>query len=131
MSLAGANRLNGMTTSQKLRSQIKGRVIEPGDAEYDEGRVVFVGGIDRRPAFIVRVADPVDIGCAIEFARAAGLELAVRSGGHSGAGYSVTDGGVVIDLRDMRAQEIDTEGKTSWAETGPVSYTHLTLPTKA
>ncbi len=107
-----------MITIEKLRSQIKGRVIEPHDLYYDEARKVFVGGVDRRPAHIVRVADPVDIACAIAFAREAGLELAVRSGGHSAAGYGVADGGLVIDLRDMRTLEIDAESRTAWAETG-------------
>jgi FAD/FMN-containing dehydrogenase len=107
-----------MTTIEKLRSQIKGRLIAPGDPDYDEARTVFVGGVDRRPAHIVRVADPVDVACTVAFARETGLELAVRSGGHSGAGFCVTDGGIVIDLRDMRAMEIDVEGRTAWAETG-------------
>ena len=54
----------------------------------------------------------------IAVARETGLELAVRSGGHSGAGHSTTDGGIVLDLRDMTAIEIDVEGRTAWAETG-------------
>jgi FAD/FMN-containing dehydrogenase len=107
-----------MITIEKLRSQIKGRVIGPGDSEYDQARTVFVGGVDRRPAHIVRVADPVDVACAVTFAREAGLELAVRSGGHSGSGHCVTDGGIVIDLRNMRALEMDAQGTTAWAETG-------------
>lgn len=107
-----------MISIEQLRAQINGRVIEPGDADYDEARQVFIGGVDRRPAHIVRRADAGDIARAIDFARDCGLELAVRSGGHSGAGHSATDGGMVIDLRDMRALEIDAEGKTAWAETG-------------
>jgi FAD/FMN-containing dehydrogenase len=107
-----------MITIEKLRSQIKGRVIEPRDLDYDEKRKVFVGGVDRRPAHIVRVADAVDVACAVAYAREIGLEVAVRSGGHSGSGHGVTDGGVVIDLRDMRALEIDAESRTAWAETG-------------
>jgi hypothetical protein len=71
-----------MITIEKLRSQVKGRVIAPQDSDYDEARTVFVGGVDRRPAHIVRVADPVGVACAINFACETGLELAVRSGEH-------------------------------------------------
>ena len=67
---------------------------------------------------IVRVADADDVARGIALARENGLELAVRSGGHSGAGHGVSDGGIVLDLADMRALEIDVEGRTAWAETG-------------
>lgn len=107
-----------MTAIEKLRPQIKGRMIRPQDPEYDDARKVFVGGIDRRPAVIVRVADTADVARVVEVVREAGLELAIRSGGHSGSGYSVSDGGVVIDLRDMKALTINAEDGTAWAETG-------------
>jgi FAD/FMN-containing dehydrogenase len=102
----------------ELRSSLDGRVITPEDPGYDKARTVFPGGIDRRPAAIVRVAGAEDVSRAVTFARETGIELAVRSGGHSGAGHSVSDGGLVIDLRDMRALEIDAERRTAWAETG-------------
>jgi FAD/FMN-containing dehydrogenase len=102
----------------KLRAVLNGRVIAPGDARYDEARTVFLGGIDRRPAVIVRVADAADVSRVVSLARETGLELAIRSGGHSGAGHSVSDGGIVLDLSNMRALEIDVEGRTAWAETG-------------
>jgi FAD/FMN-containing dehydrogenase len=102
----------------QLRAELHGRVIAPGDAAYDEARTVFVGGIDRRPAAIVRAADATDVARVIALARESGLELAVRSGGHSGAGHSVTEGGIVLDLSEMRALEIDVEKRTAWAETG-------------
>lgn len=103
---------------QKLRATCKGRVILPEDADYDTVRQVFYGGIDKKPAVIVRVVDATDVQQAILFAKEQQLELAVRSGGHSVAGYSTTDGGLVIDLRDMRQAEIDDDNKTVWAETG-------------
>jgi FAD/FMN-containing dehydrogenase len=102
----------------QLRSDLRGRVIAPGDAGYDEARTVFYGGIDRRPAVIVRVADPTEVSRVISLARDTGLELAVRSGGHSIPGHSVSDGGIVLDLGDMRALDIDVERRTAWAETG-------------
>jgi FAD/FMN-containing dehydrogenase len=101
-----------------FRAAIKGRVIAPDDASYDEARTVFPGGIDRRPAVIVRVADATDVARVISLARETGLELAVRSGGHSGAGHGVCEGGIVLDLSDMDGLDIDTERRTAWAETG-------------
>src|SRR5687768_2799557 len=102
----------------RLRSAFKGRVIGPDDEGYDEARTVFYGGIDRRPAVIVRVADASEVSRVVGLARDTGLELAVRSGGHSVAGHSVADGGIVLDLSDMRAMDIDVEGRTAWAQTG-------------
>ena len=103
---------------EPLRDAIRGRVIGPDDPGYDKARTVFLGGVDRKPAVIVRVADATDVATAIAFARATGLELAVRSGGHSSAAHCVTDGGVVIDLADMKRLDIDAEAHTAWAETG-------------
>ncbi|MGH2637591.1 MAG: FAD-binding oxidoreductase [Actinomycetota bacterium] len=101
-----------------LREALNGRVIAPEDAGYDGARTVFSGAIDRRPAVIARVADGTDVIRVISLARETGLELAVRSGGHSSAGHCVSDGGIVLDLSDMKALEIDAEGRTAWAETG-------------
>ena len=102
----------------QLRAAIKGQVIVPGDADYDAARTVFSGGIDRRPVVIVRVANAADVSHVITLARETGLELAVRSGGHSAAGHSVSDGGIVLDLSNMRALQIDPELRTAWVETG-------------
>ena len=102
----------------KLRTDVGGRVIGPKDPEYDEARAVFYGGIDRRPAAIVRVKDDMDVSRVVSLARETGVELAVRSGGHSIPGHSVTEGGIVIDLADLRAFDIDVEGRTVWAQTG-------------
>src|SRR5438034_6246644 len=88
---------------------VAGRVIRPGDAEYDKARTSFYGGVDRRPAAIVRVADANDVARLIAFARESGTEFIVRSGGHGVAGYATPDGGIVLDLADMRALEIDPE----------------------
>jgi FAD/FMN-containing dehydrogenase len=102
----------------QLRAALNGRMIAPGDAGYDQARTVFYGGIDRRPAVIVRVADAADVSRVVSLARETGLELAVRSGGHSVAGHGVSDGGIVLDLSDMRALDIDAERRTAWAQTG-------------
>jgi FAD/FMN-containing dehydrogenase len=102
----------------QLRAALNGRLIAPGDAGYDQARTVFYGGFDRRPALIVRVASATDISRVVSLARETGLELAIRSGSHSVAGHSVSDGGIVLDLSDMRALQIDAERRTAWAETG-------------
>ena len=102
----------------ELRAVLNGRVISPEDAAYDTVRAVFYGARSRRPALIVRVADATDVSHIVSLARERGLELAVRSGGHSLAGHSTTDGGIVIDLSDMKGLEIDVAGRTAWAETG-------------
>ena len=102
----------------QLRAAFNGQVIAPGDDGYDKARTIFYGGIDRRPAVIVRVADADDVARVIALARDTGLALAVRSGGHSYAAHSVCEGGIVLDLSAMRALDIDVEQRTAWAETG-------------
>lgn len=102
----------------ELRAALNGRVIVPDDAGYNEARTVFYGGFDRRPAVIVRAANSSDVARVVSLARETGLELAVRSGGHSVAGYSVVDDGIVLDLADMKRIEIDVQNRTAWAETG-------------
>jgi FAD/FMN-containing dehydrogenase len=105
-------------TIAEFENQLTGRVIAPGDEAFDKARKVFYPGYDRRPAFIVRPASDADVARAVEYARDHGLELAVRSGGHSIAGHSVSEGGLVIDLSQMKAMEIDPAAKTAWAQTG-------------
>jgi FAD/FMN-containing dehydrogenase len=107
-----------MSSIPQLRAELKGRVIEPDDDGYDEARTLFYGGFDRRPAFIVRVADATDVSRVVNHARETGFQLAVRGGGHSIAGHSVSDGGIVLDLSEMKAIDIDPQGGTAWAETG-------------
>jgi FAD/FMN-containing dehydrogenase len=102
----------------ELRNGIAGRVIGPNDDDYESARKVMFGGIDRHPGVIVRVANVDDIRRVIRLARQTGLELAIRSGAHSAKGDSTTEGGIVLDLHDMTALEIDTRAKTAWAEAG-------------
>jgi FAD/FMN-containing dehydrogenase len=106
------------TLISQLRGDLTGRVIGPDDAGYDEARTVFYGGFDRRPALIVRPADASEVSHVVSVARDTGMELAVRSGGHSLAGHSVSEGGIVLDLSDMKALDVDVEGRTAWAGTG-------------
>src|SRR5690606_32126604 len=83
--------------------RIRGAVIRPGDETYDEARSVRNGLIDRKPALIVRCSGTADVVEAVNFAREQGLLLSVRGGGHNVAGNAVNDGGLVIDLSNMRA----------------------------
>jgi FAD/FMN-containing dehydrogenase len=101
-----------------LRAAVDGAVIAPGDAVYDQVRAVFYGAFDRKPSAIVQVSDAADVARVISLARDAGADLTVRGGGHSVAGHSTSDGGIVIDLSRMRAVDIDVEHRTAWAETG-------------
>ncbi len=108
----------GAVSLPSLREAIHGQVIAPGDPEYDQARQLFLGGMDRRPAVIVRVADVSDVQRVIGLARESGLPLSVRSGGHSASGHGVVDDGIVLDLHDMTGLEVDAEAQTAWAETG-------------
>jgi FAD/FMN-containing dehydrogenase len=101
-----------------LRAKIDGRVIGPDDVDYEAGRRVMYGGIDRHPAAIVRVGSIDDVRAVIELARETGLDLAIRSGGHSAKGDSTTEGGIVLDLRDMSSIDVDPQTKTAWVQGG-------------
>jgi FAD/FMN-containing dehydrogenase len=107
---------------QKLLTDLKGAVITPDDADYDQARRVFLPMFDdRRPAVIVRPVDAGEVAYVVGLAREGSLELAVRSGSHSSAGHGVSDGGIVLDLSRMKALEIDAEERIAWAETGLTS----------
>jgi FAD/FMN-containing dehydrogenase len=97
---------------------VAGELVTADDPTYDATRAVFYGDVDAHPAVIVRVANVADVRRTITAARRGGLELAVRSGGHSIAGHSSTEGGIVLDLRDMAAIDIDPVARTAWVETG-------------
>jgi FAD/FMN-containing dehydrogenase len=101
-----------------LRDDLSGEVIGPNDTGYDDARQLFAGNFDKRPAAIVRPADAEEVSRVVNLAAEAGTELAVRSGGHSSAGHSGSDGGIVLDLSAMKALDIDVKDRTAWAETG-------------
>ena len=108
----------GTISLAELRDRVGTRVLGPDDAGYDEARSITMGGYDPRPALIVRPRTDADVARAVTLAKETGLPLAVRCGGHSGAAHSTADGGVVIDLRDMKAVEVDVDARTAWAEAG-------------
>ena len=90
----------------------QGTVIGPQDADYDRARTIYNAMFDKRPALIARPAGPDDVAKAIAFARSHDLPLAVRGGGHNGAGLGTVDDGVVIDLSLLKAIEVDPQART-------------------
>ena len=90
---------------------IKGEVITPEDSRYDEARAVYNAMIDKRPAAIARCVDTADVVAAIAYARENRLSIAVRGGGHNGAGLGTVEGGLVIDLSPMDAVTVDPAAK--------------------
>ena len=103
---------------QKLASNISGRVITASEPDYESARLVFNRAFDRHPALIVRCAGADDVVRALDFAQAQNVPVAVRGGGHSRAGFSVCDGGVVIDLSAMKRIEVDKQKRVARAEAG-------------
>lgn len=101
-----------------FRAKFGDRVIVPGDPGYEQARVLFDGGFDHHPEVIVRPADPADVASVVAIASEHGLPLAVRSGGHSAAGHSVSDGGITLDLAAMKKLDIDRNAREAWAQTG-------------
>jgi FAD/FMN-containing dehydrogenase len=101
-----------------LTGQISGAVLSPEDARYDAARAVHNGLIDRKPALIVRCRTTNDVVAALALARRAQLEVSIRGGGHNVAGRAVTDGGVMIDLAEMKGIAIDPGRRTATAEGG-------------
>jgi hypothetical protein len=103
---------------RKLASQIAGRVIASNDSEYESSRLIFNRAFNRHPALIVRCASASDVARSLDFAQNRNLPLAVRSGGHSRAGFGVCDGGVVIDLSPMKRVTVDAVKRVARADAG-------------
>ena len=101
-----------------LYAKVKGRIEKPDSARYDETRALAASNWDYRPALIVRVADADDVAHALEFARATGMEVAIRSGGHSTGGHSACNDGLVIDVRDLRKITIAEDKGSAWVSSG-------------
>ncbi len=94
-------------TVRSLEQQLRGEVVRPEDAAYDQARQVWNAAVDRRPALIVRPRDVDDVIAAVAFSRAHGVPIAVRSGGHSAAGHGTVDDGIVVDLSLMKRFALD------------------------
>src|ERR1700754_2358410 len=101
-----------------FKATLHGQLIMPDDAGYDEARTVWNAMIDRRPAMIVRCAGVADIRCAIHFARAQDVPLAIRGGGHNIAGSAMCNDGLVIDLSKMKSVRVDPLARRVYVEPG-------------
>src|SRR3954470_16976524 len=118
------------TAVQNFTAILRGELIRPGDAGYDAARRLYNGMIDKRPALIARYVDVADVIGAVNFAREQKLPLAVRGGGHSGAGLASSDGGLVIDLSSMKGIHVDPAARTVRVEGGATwgDVDHATHP---
>jgi FAD/FMN-containing dehydrogenase len=103
---------------RKFQAGVRGQLIEPGDHAYELVRRVRNRAIDRHPGLIIRCADVSDVLLAVGFAREHELLVAVRGGGHSYAGHSACDDGIVIDLSPMKGIQVNTVARTARAEAG-------------
>lgn len=109
----------------------EGELIGPADGNYEEARQVYNAMIDRRPALVARCAGPDDVAKVVSFARENSVLLAVRGGGHNGAGLGTCDGGVVIDLAGLKQIEVDPGARTvrvgggcTWGEVDAATNEH-------
>ena len=102
------------TTSavETLAQSLRGELVRPDDARYDESRRLFNAMIDKRPALIARCVDVADVITCVRFAAAEGIEPAIRGGGHNGGGLGSVDGGLVIDLSLLRGVRVDADART-------------------
>ncbi len=123
-------------TVDHLAAGLQGDLITPADAGYDEARTLYNAMIDKHPALIVRCANAADVAAAVAFARHNKLDVAIRGGGHNGAGLAMVDDGLVIDLSPMKAIHIDTAARTvrvaggcTWGEVDQATHAHgLAVP---
>jgi FAD/FMN-containing dehydrogenase len=118
VTLAGADSALDEAVVEGFGSGLRGELLRPDDAEYEESRQLWNGVIEKRPALIVRCASVEDVVEAVNFARENDLLLAVRAGGHNVAGTASADGGLVIDLSAMKSIEVDPERRTVRAGAG-------------
>ena len=124
----GANTVLTEALVEEFQTSLRGPLLQPGDAGYDDARIVWNGMIDRRPALIARCAGVADVIQAVNFARDNHLLVSVRGGGYNITGYAVNDGGIVIDLSQMKSVHVDLAKSTARAEAGLTwgEYNHET-----
>src|SRR5579884_2295504 len=101
-----------------LATAVRGRIVEPADADYDSSRALYNAMIDRRPAAIAYCVDDADVAAAVRYGVEHGLRIAVRGGGHNGGGLGSVDDGLVIDLSPMKAIEVDAGAKIARVQGG-------------
>ena len=105
-------------TLDGLKMRLRGPVLVPGDAGYDESRTVWNAMIDRKPALVARCLGVADVIACVQFAREHKLLLCIKGGGHNIAGLATADGALMLDMSLMRGVWVDTEGKVAHAQAG-------------
>lgn len=108
----------GVSEIEELQGSLRGTLLLPGEAQYDDARKIWNAMIDKRPAMIVRCAGAADVRTSVNFARDHGLRLAVRGGGHNIAGSALVNDGLVIDLSAMRSVQVAPHKMRAWVEGG-------------
>lgn len=103
---------------QEFKGSLRGTLLQPADADYDQARKVWNAMIDKRPALIARCAGAADVIQSVNFARTHKLLVAVRGGGHNVGGNAVCDGGLTIDLSPMKGVHVDPARRKARAEAG-------------
>src|SRR5688572_17958748 len=104
-----------------FQQNLRGRLIQPGDADYEAARALYNGMIDKRPRLIARCVDVADVIAAVNYARDQGLLVAIRGGGHNGPGLGSVDDGLVIDLSMMKSVRVDPANQTVRVDAGCTS----------
>src|SRR5438309_1010834 len=95
-----------------FKANLRGRLIEPGDKDYDEAWKVYNGMIDKKPRLIARCADVADVINSVNFARENDLLVAIRGGGHNAGGLGICDDGLVVDLSPIKYTRVDPAART-------------------
>jgi FAD/FMN-containing dehydrogenase len=108
----------GVVEIEEIQRSLRGKLLLPGEPDYDEARKIWNAMIDKRPAMIVRCAGPADVMASVNFARSHGLDLAVRGGGHNIAGSALVNDGLVIDLTGMRSVRVVPAQARAFVEGG-------------
>ncbi|UZF92490.1 FAD-binding oxidoreductase [Bosea sp. NBC_00550] len=116
--LAAGKKAISASAIEMLASQLRGSILDASDAAYDEARAIWNGMVDRRPGLIIRCMAAADVVSAVRFARDNGLLVSVRGGGHGIAGNAVCDGGLMIDLSQMKSVRVDAASERAWVEPG-------------
>ncbi len=117
LGMDGKSKSIDATKIESLKGAMRGALLRPGEAGYEESRTIWNAMIDRRPALVARCTGAADVMLAVNFARENGLLLAVRSGGHNIAGNAVCEGGMMIDLSPMKLVCVDPQART--VDVGP------------
>jgi len=113
-----SSRVLGEATLAELRTRMLGSMVSPGDSGYEDARQIWNRAIDRHPVLVLRCSGVADVISGLQFACSEGLPVAIRGGGHSIAGFSTCDGGVVLDLSAMAAVRVDPRNRRAFAQGG-------------